>query len=232
MDQSHLAVLAVTGGDRLSWLHSLLSAQLEDVDPGSSATALALDPHGHVEHEIHLVDDGSTSWLILEPGSAPDLLSYLDRMRFMLDVEVRDATAERAAIWRPVSERSVVPDLAGAGRVRRSRVDPSGVDRGGGADKYVADRPALLPVPRCLSPGSNCWPSWATIGRAVGRWRRCEPRQPFRVRARRRIIEPFRTRWAGSAPRSTLRKAVTAARRPSRGSTTWVSLPAVGTPAP
>lgn len=153
VDQSHLAVLAVTGGGRLSWLHSLLSAQLEDVGPGSSATPLALDPHGHVEHEIHFVDDGSTSWLIVEPGSAADLLSYLDRMRFMLDVSVRDATAERAVIWRPISERDpsfptwLVPaEFDGRGST------PSGVDRGGGADKYVADRPALLPGSQVLVP--------------------------------------------------------------------------------
>jgi folate-binding protein YgfZ len=58
-----------------------------------------LSPHGHVEHHLHVVDDGTTTWLHVEPGTAPALVAFLDSMRFMLRVEVADVTAEHAVVW-------------------------------------------------------------------------------------------------------------------------------------
>ena len=153
VDQSHLAVLSVGGSDRLSWLHSLLSAQLEQLPPGGSATALALDPHGHVEQELHVVDDGTTTWLIVEPGSAEELLGYLDRMRFMLDVAVRDATTEQAVLWRPESTtHSDYPTWLIPAEFDGRGTTEAGADRGGGAEKYVAGRPALLAGSQMIVP--------------------------------------------------------------------------------
>ena len=53
---------------------------------------LVLSPKGHVEHALHLVDDGSTTWITVEPGTAPSLVAWLESMRFMLRVEVADVT--------------------------------------------------------------------------------------------------------------------------------------------
>lgn len=171
VDLSHLAVLAVTGSDRLSWLHSLTSAHLLDLRPGASATALLLDPHGHVEHELHVVDDGTTTWLVLEPGAAAAVLTYLDRMRFMLDVDVRDASANLAVVWRPA--RAQVPgrptwligaEFAGSGST------PAGADRGGDATKYIDHRPALLAGAEVLVPREELV-EWVTgSGAPAGTW--------------------------------------------------------------
>ena len=145
VDQSHLGIITVTGSDRLSWLHSLTTADLDGLAPGASATALVLDPHGHVEHELHLVDDGQTTWIITEPSSLAPLLDYLDRMRFMLDVQVADASDSHAVVWLP--RREIDPDrptwliaaeFAGVGST------PAGSDRGGDASKYFDHRPATL----------------------------------------------------------------------------------------
>ncbi len=145
VDQSHRGVVAVTGPDRLSWLDSLTTQRLTGLGAGGSSLALILSPHGHVEHELHLVDDGETSWLIVEPGDAPRLVAYLRSMQFMLRVEVADATDERAVVWEPVWEADpvsptwLVPgDFAGTGTVE------SGSDRGGDASRYVDHRPAHL----------------------------------------------------------------------------------------
>ena len=51
-----------------------------------------LSPHGHVEHHLLVADDGSTTWLDLEPGTGAALLTFLERMRFMLRVEPADTT--------------------------------------------------------------------------------------------------------------------------------------------
>lgn len=96
VDRSHRGVVKVSGADRLSWLHSLTSQHLTSLDARVPTEALILSPHGHVEHDIRLVDDGESTWLHVEPGTAPALASYLESMRFMLRVEVDDVTASYA----------------------------------------------------------------------------------------------------------------------------------------
>src|SRR5579875_1295089 len=98
VDRSHHGVVSVTGPDRLSWLHSLTSQHLEALPAGSTAQALILDPNGRVEHHLTLTDDGTTTWIHVEPGTAPALVEFLDSMRFMLRVEVADVTADYAVL--------------------------------------------------------------------------------------------------------------------------------------
>ncbi len=98
VDRSNRGVLTITGPDRLSWLHSLTTQQLEKLAAGSSAQALILSPTGHIEHHLTLTDDGSTSWIHVEPGTAPALLSFLTSMRFMLRVEVADVSSRYAVL--------------------------------------------------------------------------------------------------------------------------------------
>jgi hypothetical protein len=86
-DRSHREVVRVGGEDRLTWLHSLTTQHLSALPAGQPAEALVLSPHGHVEHHLTLVDDGSVTWAHVEPGTADALLAFLDSMRFMLRVE-------------------------------------------------------------------------------------------------------------------------------------------------
>jgi hypothetical protein len=88
VDRSNRDVLTVAGPDRLSWLHTLTTQHLSDLAPGVGTQALILSPHGHIEHHLALVDDGETTWINVEPGAAAALADYLERMRFMLRVEV------------------------------------------------------------------------------------------------------------------------------------------------
>jgi folate-binding protein YgfZ len=93
VDRSHRGVVRVTGVDRLSWLHSLMSQHLETLPPDEVREALILSPHGHVEHHLVLWDDGDATWLTAEPGTSDALVAYLDSMRFMLRVDVEDLSA-------------------------------------------------------------------------------------------------------------------------------------------
>ncbi len=99
VDLSHRGVVAITGPDRLGWLHSLTTQHLTDLQPGVGVTTLVLSPQGHVEHVLYGVDDGTTFWAHTEPGAAPALVTWLDRMRFMMRVEVVDRTADTAVVW-------------------------------------------------------------------------------------------------------------------------------------
>src|SRR5581483_1581683 len=98
VDRSNRGVVTVTGPDRLGWLHSLTSQHLEKLPPGETAQALILDPNGHVEHHLTLVDDGAATWIHVEPGAAGPLVAFLDSMRFMLRVEVADVSRDYAVI--------------------------------------------------------------------------------------------------------------------------------------
>lgn len=102
VDLSHRGVVTVSGPDRLSWLHSLTSQQLTDLPPRTSAETLVLTPKGHVEHALHVVDDGERAWLTVEPGTAPELAAWLDSMRFMLRVEVEDVSDRYAVLGESV----------------------------------------------------------------------------------------------------------------------------------
>jgi folate-binding protein YgfZ len=109
VDLSHRGVVRVTGPDRLEWLHSLTTQHLSQLSPGQPTVALILSPQGHVEHAMYAVDDGEVFTAHVEPGMAPALAEWLDRMRFMMRVEVADVTAEVAIAWRPGSGYDLVP---------------------------------------------------------------------------------------------------------------------------
>ena len=98
VDRSNRGVLRITGADRLTWLHSLTTQHLTGLAPGTTAQALILSPNGHVEHHLTLTDDGATTWLHTEPGTAPSLLEFLESMRFMMRVEVADVSRDYAVL--------------------------------------------------------------------------------------------------------------------------------------
>jgi folate-binding protein YgfZ len=62
---------------------------------------MVLDPQGHVEYQFVLVDDGSTTWIVIDPPYLQGLLEYLNKMRFMLRVDVRNASSEYAVLRAP-----------------------------------------------------------------------------------------------------------------------------------
>jgi len=98
VDRSTRGVLRITGADRLTWLHSLTTQQLEKLAAGTAAQALILSPNGHVEHHLTLTDDGTATWLHIEPGTAPSLVEFLESMRFMMRVEVADVSEDYAVL--------------------------------------------------------------------------------------------------------------------------------------
>ncbi|MGH3355304.1 MAG: YgfZ/GcvT domain-containing protein [Nocardioidaceae bacterium] len=117
VDLSHRGVLRVSGPDRLGWLHSLTTQQLEGLAPGTPTATLVLSPHGHVEHALYGHDDGESFWAHVEPGAVQSAVQWLDSMRFMMRVEVSDVSGELAVVHRPgegevIIERASLPSYA------------------------------------------------------------------------------------------------------------------------
>jgi folate-binding protein YgfZ len=100
-DLSHLNIVAVTGEDRLKWLHDLTTQFVSDLQPAVWMPSMILDAQGHVEFQFNLVDDGTSTYLVLDPGYVEKLVEYLTKMKFMLRVDVRDATAEYVVLRAP-----------------------------------------------------------------------------------------------------------------------------------
>jgi tRNA-modifying protein YgfZ len=179
VDQSHLGVVTVSGPDRLSWLHSITSQQLTDLPPRTSTETLVLSPHGHVEHAAAVVDDGTTTWLVSE--TAPALAAWLDRMRFMMRVEVADVTADWAAVGEPVDAEGEEGEPV-TWRDPWPRTLPGGTRYGAPDDEHPgADRPwRLVLVPRAglvdavaarEAAGWRLAGTWATEALRAEAWR-------------------------------------------------------------
>ncbi|WP_426245924.1 YgfZ/GcvT domain-containing protein [Nocardioides sp. LHG3406-4] len=100
VDLSHRDVIRVSGPDRLTWLHSLTTQHLTDLAPGTWTQALILSPQGHVEHAFTGVDDGESFTAHTEPGAGAAVVEFLNRMRFMMRVEVVEVTDDVAVTWR------------------------------------------------------------------------------------------------------------------------------------
>lgn len=98
VDLSHRGVVTVTGPDRLSWLNTLSSQQVANLNPAESTELLLLSVQGRIEFDARVVDDGATTWLIVEAHEAAPLAEWLNRMKFMLRVEIADVSDDWAVV--------------------------------------------------------------------------------------------------------------------------------------
>ncbi|QHC67397.1 folate-binding protein [Rathayibacter sp. VKM Ac-2759] len=142
VDLSGRGVVTVTGPDRLTWLDSLTSQSLARLAPGASAETLLLDPSGRIEHVLRVVDDGETAWLLLDRDETAGLAAWLDRMRFMLRVEITDRTEDFATLG-TLGDASATALALSLGEV--GWLDPwSQVQPGGWQYAAVEGHPAAL----------------------------------------------------------------------------------------
>ena len=109
VDLSHRDVVRIAGPDRLTWLHSLTTQHLTDLPAKVWTGALVLSPNGHVEHAFFGYDDGEALLAHTEPGQAEALVDFLEKMKFMMRVEIADVTSEYAVTWRPSARDDSTP---------------------------------------------------------------------------------------------------------------------------
>jgi len=100
-DLSHRGVISITGKDRLTWLHALTTQHLEQLPVATWIDALILDPQGHVIEQLFLVDYGTTTFLHTEKERPAGVVEYLNKMKFMLEVDVVDQSNDYAVLRAP-----------------------------------------------------------------------------------------------------------------------------------
>ena len=177
-----------------------------------------LSPKGHVEHALHLVDDGETTWITVEPGTASALVAWLESMRFMLRVEVADVTADWAVLGEPLGVGVGARRAARLGRpVARAGRRHRGLRAGRGAPGRGS---RLARAASCRAAELEAARRRPAARRHLGRRGAAGRRLAAAARASRPTTAPSRTRSTGCAPPCTCTRAATAARRRSPGCTT------------
>lgn len=129
-----IGVVEISGADRLTWLTSLFSQVLTDLGPDRSVEALLLDPQGRIEFQVAATDDGETTWLATALEAAGALAEFLQSMKFMMDVQITDVSANYRALATDSEDPNTFIALAQWSREHGGRVwvDPwPGVTEGG-----------------------------------------------------------------------------------------------------
>jgi len=167
-------MVRVTGPDRLSYLHTLLSQDLQDARPGTVADFLYLDAKGNALAAGQAVVRSEEVWLVTPREVGADLATALDKFRFLLQVEAIDATDElvvasvrgQGQIDAPgARSQPMTAAPHGAGVVVRRR--SGGVDAIGPAD-WVSDWVSRLELPQATAADYQAWrisagePAWGS----------------------------------------------------------------------
>src|SRR5688572_1344652 len=94
IDRSSQGTLALTGDDRASFLHALLTNDIAVLAKGKGAYAAYLTPQGRMISDMRVIETGSRMLLNVERDIAAPLAERFDKLIFSEDVQPRDATGE------------------------------------------------------------------------------------------------------------------------------------------
>ena len=94
IDRSDWGVIEVTGRDRQSFLHAMLSNDIKALEPGQGCAAAMLDVHGKVQTFATVLALDDRLLVVTPPGRAAALMETLDRYLFSEKAALRDATGE------------------------------------------------------------------------------------------------------------------------------------------
>jgi folate-binding protein YgfZ len=98
IDRSSRGTVALTGGDRASFLHALLTNDIAGLAPGKGVYAAYLTPQGRMVSDMRIIETGSRMLLNVAGDVAASLAERFDKLIFSEDVQARDATGELATI--------------------------------------------------------------------------------------------------------------------------------------
>lgn len=98
IDRSSQGTIVLTGVDRASFLHALLTNDIALLPMGTGVYAAYLTPQGRMISDMRVIETGNRMLLNVEREVAAPLAARFDKLIFSEDVQVRDATSELATI--------------------------------------------------------------------------------------------------------------------------------------
>src|SRR5689334_22505643 len=115
IDRRDHGIVEVTGRDRASFLHALLSNEIKALAPGQGCAATLLDVNGKVRVVVLVWVLDDRILLITPPGAAASTVEALDTFLFSEKAVLRDASADWAlAMLAGPQAAALIERLAGA----------------------------------------------------------------------------------------------------------------------
>jgi tRNA-modifying protein YgfZ len=113
-DRSSRGKIAVAGGDRRTYLHAMLTNDIESLAAGSGCYAAYLTQQGRMIADMRVLELGDLVLLDLDEEVAPAVLQKLDQFVFSEDVQLGDlgAAFSKLSIAGPSAARIVAATLA------------------------------------------------------------------------------------------------------------------------
>jgi len=92
IDLAHLGVLRVDGRDHATWLHKLVTANIQGLTDGSGAYSLLLNAKGHVVADFIVLAQSDALWLYTTQSAKQKLYAKLRRAIFREKVILFDVS--------------------------------------------------------------------------------------------------------------------------------------------
>ena len=89
--RSSQGTIALTGSDRASFLHSLLTNDIAELGEGRGVYAAYLTPQGRMISDMRVIETGSRMLLNVERGIAAALADRFEKLIFSEDVQAKEA---------------------------------------------------------------------------------------------------------------------------------------------
>jgi tRNA-modifying protein YgfZ len=144
LDRSAWRKVRVTGGDAVTWLGDLLTADIAGLEPGRGCRSLLLTPTGRIRADVQVARRDDDLFLLQAPEQPEHIGLALNTYVLSADVSLEDRTNDLALFTVPGRAASLV-GIHGA-------TEPSSV--GPGIDVLVdAGKPAWRFVEACIAAG-------------------------------------------------------------------------------
>jgi len=96
LDRADFGVLGLTGRDRASFLHALVSNEIKALAPGQGCAATLLDVHGKVQVVLYVCVADDRIFVVTPPAMAAKTAEALDHYLFSEKVAIEDVSREHA----------------------------------------------------------------------------------------------------------------------------------------
>jgi folate-binding protein YgfZ len=137
VDRTSLGVLEVTGKDRATFLHALVSNDIKALAPGQTCGATLLDIHGKVQLTLLVWSMADRIWLVTPPGTAAFALEAFDKYLFSEKAYFADVTADVALSMLAGPDAAAIAARVAGGLGVEVRHAP-GIGETGGAETWMA----------------------------------------------------------------------------------------------
>jgi len=98
VDRGHFGILELTGRDRATFLHALVSNEVKALSPGQGCAATLLDVHGKVQVVLVVWVVADRIFVVTPPAMARKTAEALDHYLFSEKVVIRDVSGETALL--------------------------------------------------------------------------------------------------------------------------------------